>query len=400
MPTFQYRAVTAQGALEAGVAEAPSLEVLFTQLRRRQLRPIEAGAVATTAPRARRHLPRRALPKLFGELAVMLEAGIALDHAVAVQAEDAEDRRTQEVLQRVHRQIREGAPLSQALSNCEPAFPPMAMAMAAAGETHGRPAAALKRLADALERAEALRSSLVSALIYPTMLLLIALGVISLMLFWVVPQFEGLFSDARASLPPMTRIVLGVSHFARAYWLCGLVVMISVAFAIWRLLKRPDLRRWVDRTALTIPRLGLLLSMGELARFFRVLGSMVEGGVALPLALSISERSLSNSHIRAAVAQVTKGLREGGELTGPLAATGVLPRRAVSYLRTGEATAQLPMMLTRLADTLDRDVKTGVDRMVVILTPLLTVIMGAIVATVVASIMTAILGFDDLALSK
>ena len=140
--------------------------------------------------------------------------------------------------------------------------------------------------------------------------------------------------------------------------------------------------------------------MGELARFFRVLGSMVEGGVALPLALSISERSLSNSHIRAAVAQVTKGLREGGELTGPLAATGVLPRRAVSYLRTGEATAQLPMMLTRLADTLDRDVKTGVDRMVVILTPLLTVIMGAIVATVVASIMTAILGFDDLALSK
>lgn len=400
MPTFQYRAVTAQGALEAGVAEAASLDLLFAQLRRRQLKPIEAGVVASAPTRSAKRLPRRLLPKLFGELAVMLEAGITLDQAVAVLADDAEDRRTQNVLQRVHALIREGAPLSKALSDCAPAFPPMATAMAAAGEANGRPAAALKRSADALERAEALRSSLVSAAIYPIMLLVIAAGVISLMLFWVVPQFEGLFSDASAALPPMTRIVLGASHLARSYWLIGVAVLVGLALTGWRLMKRPDLRRWADRTALAIPRFGLLLSMGELARFFRVLGSMVEAGVALPLALALAERSLTNTHICAAVSRVTQGLREGGELTGPLAATGVLPRRAVSYLRTGEATAQLPMMLTRLADALDRDVKTGVDRMVVVLTPLLTVVMGAIVATVVASIMTAILGFDDLALSK
>ena len=276
----------------------------------------------------------------------------------------------------------------------------MASAIAAAGEADGRPAAALAKLAQTLERAQALRSTLVSATVYPAMLLVIAAGVIALMLFWVVPQFEGLFSDAGGGLPMMTQVVLSASHGAKQYGFAGLIVLVALGFVISRLLRRPDLRRWCDQAALDLPQVGPLISMAESARFVRVLASLVEGGVALPDALAIARRSLTNSHMGAAVDRVAKGLREGEGLTEPLAATGVFPKLALSYLRTGEQTAQLPLMLDRLADALDREVRTRVERLIAILTPLITVAMGAIVATVIASIMTAILGFDDLALAK
>ena len=400
MASFHYRAVTAGGSLETGVAEAPDLEKLLALLSSRQLRTIEAEPFSGGSPRPVLRIPGRLVPKVLGELAVLLDAGMPLDQALALMIEDAETARLRCVLEDVHARIRQGATLSSALDRNPAAFPPMAGAMAAAGEANGRPAEALRRLSQALERTEALRTSLVSAIIYPLMLVVIAVGVISLMLFWVVPQFETLFQDGGAHLPTMTRIVLGASHFARAD---GTMVLGGLALVVglgWRLSLRPAVRRWFDQKLLSVPRLGALITMVELARFFRVLGSLVEGGVALPAAVAISERSLGNAHIRAAVRKVAQGLREGEELTGPFSATGVIPKRVVSYLRTGEATAQLPMMLTRLADTLDTDVRTGFDRLVVILTPTITVIMGALVATVIASIMSAIIGFDDLALTR
>ncbi len=131
-----------------------------------------------------------------------------------------------------------------------------------------------------------------------------------------------------------------------------------------------------------------------------MLASLVEGGVALPDSLAIARGSLTNLYMAAAVGRVAEGLRQGGGLTEPLAATGVFPAVALSYLRTGEETAQLGLMLGRLADVLDRDVRVRVERMISVLTPLITILMGAIVATVIASIMSAIIGFDDLALTK
>jgi len=130
-----------------------------------------------------------------------------------------------------------------------------------------------------------------------------------------------------------------------------------------------------------------------------VLGSLVEGGVPLPEALAIARRSLVNTHLSAAMARVAAGVKQGAGLTASLSAEGVFPRGALSFVRTGEETAQLGLMLGRLADVQDREVRGRVEALIAVLTPLITVIMGAIVATVIASIMTAILGFNDLALA-
>lgn len=405
MGAFRYRAATATGVLRTGAVEGGSVAEALEQVRRLGLIPIEAAPVKAGvggAPRGGlKPVPGAALAKAVGQLSVMLDAGVSLDRALALQIDDMPVNSPQRAaFEALLTQVREGRPLSQAMEAAGRAFPPMAAAVTAAGEADGKPGAALGKLAVTLERAQALRSTLVSALVYPAMLLVIAVGVISLMLFWVVPQFETLFSDGAGKLPPMTVAVLAVSRFARSY---GWVVVLALAgggFAGWRLLQRQDVRVAADRWVLRVPRIGDLVAMAESARFMRVLASLVGGGVGLPEALAISRRSLLNTHMAAAVDKVAKGLREGEGLTEPLAATGVFPKLALSYLRTGENTAQLPLMLGRLADALDTEVRTSLERMIGLLTPLMTVSMGAIVATVIASIMTAILGFDDLALSR
>jgi general secretion pathway protein F len=154
-----------------------------------------------------------------------------------------------------------------------------------------------------------------------------------------------------------------------------------------------------DRIILGVPQIGPLVMNAETAAFARTLGSLVDGGVALPTALSIAQRSIGNSHMSAAIGRVAAGLKEGAGLSGPLAATGVFPPMALSFLRTGEETARLGQMLDRLADVLDRTVRSTIARLISILTPTITVFMGAVVAGTIASIMSAILGFNDLALA-
>jgi general secretion pathway protein F len=256
----------------------------------------------------------------------------------------------------------------------------------------------LARLAETLDRGEALRQTITSAMVYPALLMGLATAVILMMLLFVVPQFEGLFSDQEAKLPFATRMVLGASHFVRSYGWAGLAVLVGAGAAAWQWIRQPSVRLSLDGVLLGAPRLGGLIKAAATARFARVLGSLVDGGVPLPAALGIARRSLGNSFMEAAVGRVATGLKEGGGLARPLAETGLFPSMAISFLRTGEETAQLPLMLTRLADVLDRDVRTALDRLISVLTPAITIVMGAAVAGVIASIMSAILGFNDLAL--
>jgi general secretion pathway protein F len=278
-------------------------------------------------------------------------------------------------------------------------FPPMAAAMCEAGEADGRLAAALGRLAESLDRAETLRQTVVSSLIYPAMLIVVATSVVMVMLLVVVPQFENLFEGSHAKLPLATRVVMGASESVRKYGWVGLIGLAAGVFALRQWLRRPSARLLFDRLVLRAPYVGALITSAQTATFARTLGSLVEGGVALPTAMSIAQRTISNTYMARAIADVVDGLKRGGGLSRPLAAAKVFPPMAISFLRTGEETAQLGLMLLRLADVLDRSVRSTIQRILGILTPAVTVFMGAVVATVIASIMSAILGFNDLALT-
>ena len=402
MGQFQYRAVSAVGTLSSGVLEAPDLPEALSRVRQLGVTPIAVSEtnsparIVTSKPAGA--AARRAVTKAMGELAVLLAAGLSLDRALSLAIENIDDAATRSEFAVLLDGVKEGVPLSRAMAGRPALFPPMAQAMVEAGEANGQLADALGRLATTLERAEDLRQLLFGSMIYPVALLIIAVGVIGLMLLFVVPQFESVFAGAPSgSLPSASLAVMNASHALRDYGWYMLGAVVAAALLARSLLRRPEVRAWSDRALLRLPQLGTLIVYAQTTQFARTLAVLVDGGVALPVAVTMAQRTLSNTHLAAAVERVANGLKQGGGLTAPLAATGVFPKLAIGFFRTGEETSQLGLMLGRLADVLDRDVRLRLSRLIAILTPAITVVLGAAVAGIIAAIMTAILGFNDLA---
>ena len=403
MSWFRYRALGAAGASQAGVVEGGSRAQALDSLRRSGLRPLEIAEVPASEklarPAAERRLSGRVLADSFEQLAVLLGAGLALDAALAVVSQSLRRSQDSAVFADVRRRVQEGATLSRALEEDPASFPPLAIAMAAAGEAEGGLDAALMKLAQSLARAEALRQTLVSALTYPGLLCLVAVGVILTMLLWVVPQFEGLFDQAGARLPLATRLLIGASDGVRRHGLELTAALILTLFGLERLSRQAGPRRVIDAAILRLPRLGALWTTVDVSRFARVLAALTIGGVALTTGVSLAARTLQSRTLAEAAERVAASLREGRSLSGAIAAEGVFPPSMLPFLRTGEETGSLGPMLERLADVLERDGRMGLERFLAVLTPLITVAMGGMVAFVIASIMTAILGFNDLALA-
>ena len=401
--TFSYRAIMTNGSVGTGFVDAADHASAIQTLRRGGARPILVTAVdnkTAKTPKAKVNRKiRLASISLTGELAVLLNAGLPLDRSLSLAIANVEDAEAATQFSALLDEVRTGVPLSQAMQRRQDVFSPAAAAMTEAGEANGSLGPALTRLAEMLERAEALRRLIATSMIYPISLTIIAVGVILLMLLFVVPQFESLFGQAKDRLPPASIFVMGASRFVRDWGWWMLAATAALVFVIRQFLARPAMRSVTDRVILRIPQLGMLVRYIETARFARTLGVLIDGNVPLPHALMLARRTVANSHIGNAVAQVADGVREGGGLAAPLAAANVFPKLAIGFLRTGEETSQLGPMLGRLADVLDRDVGIRIQRLIGILTPIITIILGASVAAIIASIMSAIMGFNELAIS-
>lgn len=401
--TYRYRALRADGSILQGSTVAASEAEAVLQIRRDGARPVALTRVADARPGRERgpsRLQAEAARVLVAELAVLLKAGLPLDRALALAIDNIEDAGTATTMADLLKAVREGAPLSRAMADNPGLFSPAHAAMAEAGEANGRLGEALERLSTMLEQAAELRRIIVTAMIYPVALLVIAVGVIAMMLLFVVPQFEHLLDTFHGELPAASMAVIGASRFLREWGLWLLLGLVLAGLGAMQALARPGARLAFDHILLATPQLGELARRIDTARFAHTLGALLEGGVPLPHALTLARRTIANSVIGSAVGHVAEGVREGGGLAQPLAATGTMPRMAISFLRTGEETSQLALMLSRLAMVLDRDVRTRLERLVALLTPAITVVLGAAVAGIIASILSAILGFNDLAVAQ
>jgi len=401
MLAFRYRGTDSQGKRVQGQIDAASKEEAVRRLRQSAILPIDVSPGAAAAPAGavkRTGKTRQAITRSIGELAVLLNAGIALERAMTLMLDSVEDAALRGELAKMQQAVKEGAPLSRTMVERAGLFPPMAPAMAEAGEADGKLGAALERLADALQRDDDLRSLIITAMIYPIILVVLSFAVIAMMLLLVVPQFESLFAGAADRLPAASRVIMQASQTLRSdgWWM--VLVLVLAGLGVRQMLRQPQARAARDRWVLGVPQIGSLVRAAETARFARTLGVLIEGGVALPAATLLAGRSIGNTHMAAAVREVAGGMKEGGGLTAPLAAADIFPKKAIGFFRTGEETSELGLMLIRLADVLDRDVKIQLQRLVGLLTPAITVILGAVVATIIAAIMAAILGFNDLAL--
>lgn len=402
MTSFQYRAVDQAGRISSGNVVAIDRGKAVAEIRRSGKIPIDIAEARVEANVARK--PRRKLKadarRLISELAVLLGAGLPLDRAFALAIDNLPNADVRDHFTAMLTEVREGRSLSQAMASRPDIFSPTAQAMAEAGEMNGRLAQSLERLAAALEAAEALRRLVVTSMIYPAMLLALSAGVILMMLLYVVPQFETLFATAGGSLPASSLAIMAASRAVRDYGLVIFIVLILLGVAVRQIARRPESRRALDRAVLKIPMVGTLVRHVETARFARTLAVLLEGEVPLPIALKLARRSIANQTMGALVDKVASGLKEGEGLAQPLGATGAFPRVAVGLLRTGEETSRLPVMLSRLADIMDDDVKIRIQRAIAIITPLITIALGAATAGIIGSIMSALLGFNDLAATQ
>jgi general secretion pathway protein F len=403
MATFHYRAVRLDGSPAIGELQAASRDEALAQIRRAGSAPIElvqlAAASAAQPPRRASAKDRAAANVLIGELAVLLDAGLPLDRALALAIGNIDDRDAALRLAGLLQATREGTRLSRAMAEQPGLFSPEAVAMAEAGETNGRLGDALGRLSAMLEQAAELRRLITTSMIYPAALLLIAVGVILMMLLFVVPQFESLLSGTRADLPAASLAILAASRLLRAYGLWLLLGLVLAGFGAARLLRHPTARARRDALLLRLPAIGELVRRINTARFAHTLGALLEGDVPLPSALALAQRTIANRRMASSMEKVVVNVREGGGLTAPIAAARILPPLAIGFLRTGEETSQLGMMLTRLAVVLDRDVRIRLQRLIAVMTPAITVLLGGAVAAIIAAIMSAILGFNDLAVA-
>jgi general secretion pathway protein F len=334
---------------------------------------------------------------LVEELAVLLDAGLPLDRALAILEAEAEHKALRPVLEDVLERVRSGSPLAEAMRPHPKVFAPMALALVEAGEAAGNLREALARLAAMMLRAEQLREQIRSALIYPVLLVVAAGGSVLILLGVVVPQFEAFFEGSRVALPLATEIVMGASRGLRDHGAVAALAIALTGFVLHRAAATPAGRLVRDRLLLRLPLLGALLARIETARFARTLGTLMESGVALTAALTIAARTFQNQVIVEAMAEVGEALKQGRGLTRPLEATGLLPPIAITFVRTGEEAGRLGEMLGRLAEALDREVQKSTQRLMALLVPVITIVLGVIVALIVGAILSAMLSLNELA---
>jgi general secretion pathway protein F len=405
MPRFHYRALSVGGELVSGVAEGPDAAAVIARLHEEALLPIDATAERVWHRRAfdlRRHRREgaqlRDLPRLTRQLSRLLNANLPLDRALEILASLAADRHAAAVLHGVLQRVRDGAGLGEALAAQGQAFPPAYVSTVRAGEEGAALPAVLSRLADFLIRAEGNRQKVVSALIYPMLLAVVAAFSIALVLTVVLPQFAPLFEQAGARLPAGARVVMAAGDGLRAGWWVVLPAVAAAVLATRRLLQIPAVASGRDRLVLAAPLAGDLVRKFEIGRFARTLGILLANGVPAPRAMALSGAVIGNRVLAEAVATVAARFKEGEGLSAPLSRTGRFPHLFIQLIKIGEETGRLDGLLAEIAEIYDDEVEQAVQRLIALLVPAITIAMGIVVALIIVAVMTAMISINDLAL--
>ena len=403
MPLFQYKAVTATGEVLEGEMEARAQAGVVERLQSMGYIPIRAQEVVEKAQGGSRRLfgPRKIGQDQIGaitrELSTLLRAGLPLDRCMEILVNLSDNEAVRLMLAQIREQVRAGASLSQAMDAQKGVFSRFYLNMVRAGEAGGALDIVLLRLTEFMERAKELRETVKSALIYPAILVFVAVASILLLLLFVVPQFQQMFEESGRALPLPTQIVIGSGELLRDYWWAIVLAGVGVYTFMKRQMANPVSRlRW-DRRILNLPLFGELSAKVEVASFARSLGTLIGNGVALLTALSVVKDTQKNTVIAQKLEFVASELKEGRGLSGPLMESGVFPKLAIHMVKVGEETGKLEEMLIRVADVYDVEVQRTVKRLLALMEPLLIVGLGLVVAGIIVSILVAILSINDLA---
>jgi general secretion pathway protein F len=400
MPRFSYKAIARDGKALDGVIEADALELASRQLRAQGLTllKLEAGGAAAVQGRAEGKPPgRQEILSMTSELAVLLRAGLPLDRALKVLIDMASLPQMHQLLSELLKAVKGGKPLSQAMQPYEKLFGNFYISMVRSGEASGQLSAVLDRLVEYLENAKTNRDSVVSALIYPAILLVVSVLSVVIMLGFVVPQFETLFEDMGEALPLLTRMVVSAADFIAVWGWLILLVVVALGYYLRRWAATAEGRASLHRRLLKLPLAGGIVFEFEVSKFARTVGTLLENGVSLLKAISIAIDTVDNTVIRDALQVLPPAVKSGKRMSVALADTGLFTPMVIQMIRVGEESGSLGQMLLELAKVFDGHVQSGVKRGLALLEPVLILGMGFLIAVIIISILMGILSVNDLA---
>jgi general secretion pathway protein F len=402
MGAFEYTAADTAGRERRGIMEGDTARQVRQMLRDRQLFPltvtpvVEKEAARRSGFSLRHSLPARDLALFTRQLATLVQSGLPLEEALLAVSEQTEGARVKSILLGVRSKVMEGHTLADGLSDFPRAFPELYRATVAAGEQSGHLDNVLERLADYTESRQELRQKLTNAMIYPIVLVVMALLIVSGMLVYVVPKVVAVFANTKKELPVITKALIALSDFLRHDGLYVLVVIVVVIWLARRILRQPGPKWAWHRTLLRMPVIGRLTRGFNTARFTRTLSILTGSGVPVLEALRISAEVVINKPMQSAVRDAADRIREGAPIGKSLATSGYFPPICIHLISSGESSGKLDAMLARAASNQEKEVDGLISALMGLLEPALIVGMGLAVLLIVLSILLPIFQLNQL----
>ncbi|WP_392340429.1 type II secretion system inner membrane protein GspF [Moritella marina] len=403
MPAFSYLAMDKKGKKTKGVLEADGPKQARNILREKGLTPLEVEMSAEAERKKasggfsfKRGISTADMALLTRQLSTLIAASLPLEESLKAVAEQSELPRIQNMILAVRSRVVEGHTLAESFAEFPHAFDDLYCAMVASGEKSGHLDKVLNRLADYTEQRQKMKNQLTQAMIYPVMLTLVAIGVVSLLLTSVVPKVVGQFEHMGQELPQITQILIALSDFVSNYGLYLVIMVVLMIIVVKRLLLKPANRLFFDERLLTVPVLGKVSRGINTARFARTLSILNASAVPLLESMSIAGQVLTNMHARRLVEGATSRVREGTSLRASLTETKLFPPMMLHMIASGEQSGELGPMLERAADNQDSQFESQVSIALGIFQPLLVVSMSFVVLFIVMAILQPILSLNQM----
>ncbi|MGD0410877.1 MAG: type II secretion system F family protein [Verrucomicrobiota bacterium] len=419
MPLFQYKAFQASGGIAEGQIEAGGRQEAFRQMEEKGLKPIslsEKAAPKGAAPKSAapdpaasagagaglsfsfrsKKVSSKALETFTRLLSSLLAAGVPLSRALVILCKEASNQVAQAKWKAIYDNVVEGVTLADSMATMPETFPRVYVAMVSAGETGGFLDVVLAQIADFQMRERDLRGKVLAAILYPTILFFLAVCVLIFLMTFFIPRFQKMFEGFNAQLPLITRIIVGVSHFIRSYGLYALAALIMIAYSVRSWAKSEDGRRQWEGLLLRLPVVGPLTSQFAMARFCRMLGTLLNAGVPLVQALNVARRSIGNQILVDAVSKSIDRVKEGAQLGASLAdCRNLFPGSVLEMISVGEESGKLDAELVRIAVVTEADLDRNLKTAVALAEPALLFCIAAFVGTIFIGMLIPIFSLQE-----
>lgn len=404
MAAFDYKALNSAGKQVKGVIEADTPRHARSQLREQRLMPLDIKQVTEKEKKAasgnflarKRGISVAELALITRQLSTLIAAGLPVEEALKAVGQQCEKDRLASMVMAVRSRVVEGYSLADSMAEFPHVFDDLYRAMVASGEKSGHLEVVLNRLADYTERRQQLKSKMMQAMIYPVVLTLVAIGVVSVLLTAVVPKVVDQFQHMGQELPGSTRSLIAISEFLQHYGLFVLAFIAIAAVVFQRLLLKPDFLMKYHTILLRVPVIGRVSRGLNTARFARTLSILTASSVPLLEGMRIASEVMLNVRVREAVADATARVREGTSLGAALTNTKLFPPMMLYMIASGEKSGELEQMLERAADNQDREFESNVNLALGVFEPALVVSMAVIVLFIVMSILQPILALNNM----